>query len=132
MSFTFIRDSAWTKKFHHFIHGIHHEYPNDAKRLLMPLGASIPLALIFFLIFRILFPDVIFYSFFAGFTLGYVYYDMMHYATHNAKFNNQFFRRLKRHHNLHHFKDETNGFGISNMFWDKIFKTRFKELEKKQ
>src|SRR5229473_1691588 len=36
----------FTRKVHEIIHGYHHRYPDDRKRLVMPLGASIPLGLI--------------------------------------------------------------------------------------
>ena len=35
-----------TRKIHEIIHGYHHKYPDDSMRLVMPLGASIPLALV--------------------------------------------------------------------------------------
>jgi hypothetical protein len=40
-----------TKWFYFYVHGVHHEVPGDATRLVMPPGASIPLAIIFFFIF---------------------------------------------------------------------------------
>src|SRR5215470_7809179 len=39
-------NGPFTRKFHDIIHGYHHMYPDDQLRLVMPLGASIPLALI--------------------------------------------------------------------------------------
>ena len=36
---------------HFIIHGVHHDHPNDKMRLVMPPGASIPLALLFFGLF---------------------------------------------------------------------------------
>ena len=40
------------KKMHFLVHGIHHDYPNDSTRLVMPPIISIPLALIFFFLFK--------------------------------------------------------------------------------
>ena len=40
------------KKLHFLVHGIHHDYPRDSTRLVMPLPVSIPLALIFFFLFK--------------------------------------------------------------------------------
>ena len=31
------------KRLHYIIHGVHHDYPNDAKRLVMPPSVSVPL-----------------------------------------------------------------------------------------
>src|SRR4029453_10530936 len=48
--------TRWGKRLHFVIHGVHHDYPNDARRLVMPPVISIPLAFVFcglfFLIFR--------------------------------------------------------------------------------
>ena len=35
-------------RLHFIIHGVHHDHPNDKMRLVMPPGASIPLAALFF------------------------------------------------------------------------------------
>src|SRR5829696_141582 len=51
----------WEPKFrggdrlHFMIHGVHHDHPNDAMRLVMPPGASIPLAILFFGLFVLIF-----------------------------------------------------------------------------
>ncbi len=34
---------GWGKRIHFIFHGVHHDYPKDAKRLVMPPSASIPL-----------------------------------------------------------------------------------------
>ena len=39
-------NGPFTRKLHDIIHGYHHKYPDDSLRLVMPLGASIPLALL--------------------------------------------------------------------------------------
>ncbi len=36
--------TRWGKKLHFIVHGVHHDYPNDATRLVMPPSVSIPLA----------------------------------------------------------------------------------------
>jgi sterol desaturase/sphingolipid hydroxylase (fatty acid hydroxylase superfamily) len=59
-------------------HGVHHDYPNDSKRLVMLplLGAS--LAVIFFFAFYIILGEGYVSPFFAGFISGYLVCDMMH------------------------------------------------------
>ena len=37
-------------RLHFLIHGVHHDHPNDPKRLVMPPAASVPLALVFVLL----------------------------------------------------------------------------------
>ncbi len=36
------------KRLHYIIHGVHHDYPNDGKRLVMPPSISVPLAVLFY------------------------------------------------------------------------------------
>ena len=52
--FHFYPKSAWGKRIHFIFHGVHHDYPNDAKRLVMPPSASIPLATAFYFLFYFL------------------------------------------------------------------------------
>ena len=47
--------SGWGKKLHFLIHGVHHDYPQDASRLVMPPVLSIPLALFFYGLFLVVF-----------------------------------------------------------------------------
>jgi sterol desaturase/sphingolipid hydroxylase (fatty acid hydroxylase superfamily) len=123
--FHFYPKSEFGKKIHFIFHGVHHDYPNDAKRLVMPLSASIPLALAFYLVFNFLLPAGINDAFFVGFIGGYLAYDMTHYALHHAKFKNGLWKRLKDHHMLHHYSDSTKGYGVSSNFWDKVLGSNF-------
>lgn len=110
------------KKFHFIVHGVHHDYPNDAKRLVMPPVISIPLAIIFYVLFVLLFgkgaPSV-----WAGLVAGYVCYDSIHYAIHHFPMKSRFLNRLKQHHLRHHFHNDQAGYGVSSPFWDYIFRT---------
>ncbi len=40
--------SGWGKQLHFLFHGVHHDYPKDASRLVMPPIVSIPLAAFFY------------------------------------------------------------------------------------
>ena len=110
------------KRLHYIIHGVHHDYPNDARRLVMPPSVSVPLAFLFYglfvLIFRHLAPSV-----FAGLVFGYVCYDMLHYATHHFPMKHGVWLWLKQYHLRHHYKDDHVGFGISSPLWDYVFRT---------
>lgn len=123
--FHFYPKSEWGKKIHFIFHGVHHDYPNDAKRLVMPPSASIPLALAFYYIFLYVLPAGTNEAFFIGFIAGYLVYDMMHYALHHANFKNGFWKKIKQHHMLHHYSDSTKGFGVSSDFWDRILGSDF-------
>jgi len=113
-------------RMHFIFHGVHHDYPSDSKRLVMVPTVSIPLALLFYLLFRVLLGPVNVAPFFVGFLTGYLFYDMTHYAIHHYNFKSKFWLKLKQHHMLHHYHDMHNGFGVSSAFWDLIFRTTFK------
>jgi sterol desaturase/sphingolipid hydroxylase (fatty acid hydroxylase superfamily) len=115
--------SGWGKQLHFMMHGVHHDYPNDASRLVMPPSVSIPLALIFYGFFALLFGQLS-PAVFAGLVFGYLCYDMIHYATHHFEMKSGAGQWLKRYHLRHHYKDDTNGFGVSSPLWDIIFGTR--------
>lgn len=131
-------DSDWGRRIHFMIHGCHHDYPNDAMRLVIPTGASLFLAVMmywFFYFFVVyLFGGSIgmHHGFFASFVIGYVTYDMMHYATHYAKFKNKWFRDIQKNHLDHHYVDHDKGFGLSNVFWDRVFGTDQESIKKKK
>jgi sterol desaturase/sphingolipid hydroxylase (fatty acid hydroxylase superfamily) len=104
---------------------IHHEYPQDSLRLVMPPVLSIPLAVLFYFGFAWLLPGRMFAPFFLGFGLGYLCYDMIHYSVHHLPLTGKVGQILKRHHLTHHFKEENRGFGVSSPLWDYIFGTTF-------
>src|SRR5438093_11938950 len=43
------------KRLHYIVHGVHHDYPNDARRLVMPPSVSVPLAFLFYGMFLLIF-----------------------------------------------------------------------------
>ena len=43
--FHWTKDTAAGRRIHFLLHGVHHDFPNDGDRLVMPLGFSIPLSL---------------------------------------------------------------------------------------
>ena len=129
--FHWVPPGNWGERLHFIWHGVHHDYPNDRLRLVMPPSVSIPLAILFFTGFRLLVGAPTVYPFFAGFVLGYLCYDMMHYAMHHLRWNNPFWQRIKQHHMLHHYQENDRGFGVSNPLWDYVFNTTFQLTRKK-
>lgn len=125
--FHFEPSSSWGKKLHFMFHGVHHDYPNDAMRLVMPPSVSVPLATGFYFLFVWVLPAHIVPVFFASFMTGYLFYDISHYALHHATFKNAFWKKLKQHHMLHHYTDATKGYGVSSALWDKIFRSDFEK-----
>ena len=125
--FHFPAKSKFGKKIHFIFHGVHHDYPNDTKRLVMPPSVSIPLALIFYIIYFFAFGEINVNPFYAGFLVGYLFYDITHYAIHHFNMKNKFWLAIKNHHMIHHYKHDDLGFGVSQPIWDHVFGTTFPE-----
>jgi len=99
--------SEWGKHFVFMAHGAHHNYPQDALRLVMPPAVSIPLAILFYYLFYFIFGAEQLWPMYIGFVGMYLFYDMDH-----------------------HYVDPELGYGISNRFWDKLFGTCFANGDK--
>jgi sterol desaturase/sphingolipid hydroxylase (fatty acid hydroxylase superfamily) len=121
--FHFIPKSEWGKQIHFMFHGVHHDYPNDSTRLVMPPVVSIPLALFFYFLFRNLLGAHYVPPFFAGFILGYLSYDLTHYAVHHFRLHGRISLYLKQHHMRHHYMDPDGNYGVSSPMWDFVFGT---------
>ncbi len=115
------------QRLHFLLHGVHHDYPNDSLRLVMPPVVSLPLALLFYGLFRLFLGEVFVTPFFAGFIVGYLFYDMLHYATHHAPMKSRFGLWLKHHHMRHHYQSNRLGYGVSSPLWDYVFGTTYPE-----
>jgi sterol desaturase/sphingolipid hydroxylase (fatty acid hydroxylase superfamily) len=113
-----------TERIHFLFHGVHHDYPMDSKRLVMPPALSIPLAFLFYFLYASIFRSYV-TPLFAGFITGYLCYDMTHYAIHHYNVHSPFWLAIKNHHVKHHFQDPTKGFGVSSPIWDYILHTNF-------
>jgi sterol desaturase/sphingolipid hydroxylase (fatty acid hydroxylase superfamily) len=111
------------KRLHFLVHGAHHDYPQDASRLVAPPAFSIPVAAVFYGLFWCVFgrltPAPV-----AGFLFGYLCYDMIHYATHHFPMKRGVGLWLKQYHLRHHYKDDARGYGVSNPLWDYVLGTR--------
>lgn len=118
------------KKFFWSFHGVHHDYPQDSKRLVMPPSISIPISTLFFFIFRAIVGSESVYPFFAGFMVGYLFYDITHYAIHHFSFiDGNIWKELKSWHAIHHYKHDNLGYGVSTPVWDYIMKTTYPEKD---
>ncbi len=124
--FHFIPKSGWGKKIHFMFHGVHHDYPNDSTRLVMPPIVSIPLAIVFYFGFMKILGARYLPPFFAGFIAGYLAYDLTHYAVHHFSLHGKVSLYLKQHHMRHHYMDPDNNYGVSSPMWDFVFGTYLK------
>jgi sterol desaturase/sphingolipid hydroxylase (fatty acid hydroxylase superfamily) len=128
--FHFPAKSKIGKKIHFIFHGVHHDYPNDTKRLVMPPSVSFPLAALFYFLFYLILGEALLQPFFAGFLIGYLFYDITHYAIHHFNMKNKFWLAIKNHHMIHHYKHDDLGFGVSQPMWDHVFGTTYPEKQK--
>jgi 4-hydroxysphinganine ceramide fatty acyl 2-hydroxylase len=123
--FHFHTTSDFGKRITFMFHGVHHAYPNDTKRLVMPPSVSIPLAIGFFFLFKAILGGISVAPFYIGFIAGYLFYDISHYAIHHFNMHSRFWLAIKNHHMRHHYQNPELGFGVSTPLWDVILKTNY-------
>jgi dihydroceramide fatty acyl 2-hydroxylase len=110
-------------RLHWMIHGVHHDHPNDPRRLVLPPVVSIPFGAGFLALFVFALGRPEGAAVCAGFYTGYLVYDMLHFALHHRRPKSRLGRLLHELHMRHHFEDENRGFGVSAPWWDVIFAT---------
>lgn len=109
------------KRFAERYHGIHHDYPQDKERLIMPpflwtILVSALLALAY------LIGGHTSFSFIGGLGAGYLAYIYVHFQVHSSN-PPKWLRGQMLHHAKHHYQHEDKAFGVSSTLWDKIFGT---------
>ncbi len=122
--FFHFKPQKYFKRVFYTIHEIHHDYPNDSTRLVMPPVLSIPLAILFYFVFSRLFPGDLWQPFYVGFGAGYLIYDMIHYTTHHVALRSSWGKFLKKYHLQHHFQEPDRAYGVSSPLWDVIFRSQ--------
>lgn len=104
-------------------HGVHHDFPHDPDRLVMPPVLSIFLGVVIGYPFYWILGPSYFAPAFAGLVTGYLAYDMTHYAVHHLRQRTAFGIWLRKLHYLHHFKAPDQYYGVSSPLWDYVFGT---------
>lgn len=129
-------DSPLLRTAHFLLHGVHHKFPTDRGRLVMPPFMLAPLAAAVYVCFRLLLPiesGVIgwaaWHALFGAGLLGYILYDITHYCQHHAALvPGSYLWRMRRVHMQHHFGPVPDvGFGITSSVWDHAFGTAVAE-----
>lgn len=113
--------SKFARRISYIFHGIHHEYPRDVNRIIMPPAPGILIISGLFFIFWLIMGNAV-YLFLAGFLSGYLIYTYVHYKSHVTPIP-PYLKNQYRHHALHHYKYENMAFGVSSRFWDWVFGT---------
>jgi len=104
------------------MHGMHHDYPKDKRRLAMPPLVAILLATGLLFLFELVLGQYSF-SYLAGFVVGYALYLMVHYTVHVYPPPRNFMRALWVNHSIHHYSEDEVLFGVSQPLWDYVFGT---------
>lgn len=121
--FHWLPGGRWGDRMHFLVHGVHHNWPRDKYRLVMPPAVSVSLFFLFLGLWLLTLGVPYAWAFHAGFVSGYVAYDLTHYFVHHYNPKSKYFLQLKKHHMLHHFKDSDARFGVSSRLWDRVFGT---------
>lgn len=124
--FHYVPKSKLGLRIHFITHGVHHDYPNDSKRLVMVPAISLPLCVFFYTLFYFIVGQNMVDSFFIGYVVGYLFYDISHYLLHHGNFKAKFWLDLKQNHMRHHYMEPDRGFGVSTTFWDAVYRSTFK------
>jgi hypothetical protein len=105
------------------MHGVHHAYPDDPRRWVMPVGVTLPIAAVLYGLFTLSFGRYA-PALFGGFLHGYLTYDLLHYFIHRGRLPGRLGRYLRQYHLAHHFAAPGRHFGVSSPLWDVVFRTR--------
>lgn len=109
-------------------HRSHHDAPmNERKNVVLQLKITAFLSLAFTAFIIVIGAPVLWaLSVNAGVLLGYQAYEYVHVACHHLPMRNRWASLLKRHHAIHHHRDETVNFGVTTTIWDSVFRTTYK------
>jgi sterol desaturase/sphingolipid hydroxylase (fatty acid hydroxylase superfamily) len=121
-SFHFAPSNRVGLVFAYLVHGVHHAYPEDRRRWVMPPAVSAPIVLMFYFVLRAVSVQL-YGPLLAGGLLGYLWYDLLHYALHRAPMKSHILNDLRKHHLQHHYVTPERQFGVSTTFWDHVFRT---------
>jgi sterol desaturase/sphingolipid hydroxylase (fatty acid hydroxylase superfamily) len=115
-------DKKWKRLITYTFHGIHHEYPKDKDRIVMPPAGAILISSLIFGAFWLIMQNYAF-AFVPGFLIGYLAYAFVHYAIHAYQPPKNFLKWLWIYHSIHHYKHPDKYFGVSSPIWDYVFNT---------
>ena len=106
----------------YLIHGVHHAFPDDSRRWMIPLSITLPVACaIAWGCWLVGGPRAL--PGFAGFLHGYLAYDLIHHSVHARAYASPVMRWLRAYHMRHHYAAPDRQFGVSSGLWDVVFRT---------
>ena len=111
-------------KLHRRIHWIHHQRPDEREFLFVPLWGVIPLYAIAMGLGYWVGGLVTTFAAGLGFALVFGIYETTHLAAHvNYHPRSRLGRLMKRHHLLHHYKNEAYWYGVTHPMMDMMLGT---------
>ena len=120
----YVEDSPWIQRWHNFIHGAHHDVPNDLRFVTASPFVTFPIAVLLWALFYLVLGWNWVWPFFAGFGLGYLLYEYTHYAIHKyPQPPHPLLKGLWQNHYLHHYRTPEKRFGVTTTLWDRVFGT---------
>ncbi|MFJ6799020.1 sterol desaturase family protein [Streptomyces sp. NPDC091268] len=105
------------------MHGIHHDHPDDPRRPATPPLTMLPaLGVVACMMWAVggTGPGC---SAAAAFVAGSMSQELLHHHLHRGRPTTRLGRALRRHHLLHHYRDEGTRFGVTCPYWDYVFGT---------
>jgi sterol desaturase/sphingolipid hydroxylase (fatty acid hydroxylase superfamily) len=117
----------WLAIFYKRVHYDHHQNPNDLRVLFGALPTTMPPLVLLSLLPGLALNGVAgAAAAFAGGLWGMLFYEYCHCIQHLHYIPRlRFFRRIKRHHLLHHFYNESGNFSLNAIFWDRLTGTYY-------
>lgn len=112
-------ESERAKKISYTLHGVHHDFPLDKDRLIMPPVPWTILVLVFIGLYYLVLGQYAL-VFTAGKLMGYLLYIFVHWQVHVPN-TPKFLKKQKIHHAIHHYQFDDKAFGVSSPVWDHIF-----------
>lgn len=106
------------------LHMAHHGSTDTADLIIAPPVASLSFGILFYLLFALVtwsLRDAAALE--VGIFAGYLYYEWVHFMSHRFHPRTALGKYLRKYHLQHHFRDGDRQFGVTNPFWDIIFKT---------
>jgi sterol desaturase/sphingolipid hydroxylase (fatty acid hydroxylase superfamily) len=116
-----IKDASYDEGLQYVFHGIHHQYPSDDDRIILPPVPGLLIAAGFLGLYYLIMGEVAF-PFSAGFLMGYLTYISIHWMVHSKPVS----KRVPfwwNHHNIHHYQQHDKAFGVTTPIWDMVFGT---------
>lgn len=105
-------------------HGLHHEQPKGLLGLPWYFPYPVIIGAYYGLAYLFQAPGAV-GVLMGAWWLGFIGYCAVHHSTHHFNFRNKWFQNIKKHHRIHHVREETN-FGVITTLWDKVFRTEYK------